>query len=289
MKLEQQREKHRSYDVRFKLKAVEVAKKKSIAAAAREFRVDRKRIREWVKQESQLSEFKKEGKSKSKRLKGGANDEDMEEVLCDWVVDLRRRNLRVSRTIIIRQAKALSTAHESFKASIGWLNGFLKRKSLSLRRRTTVCQNPPAACIRKLVDFIMHLRKLQISQKFTKDATFAMDETACWMDMPSDTTIDFCGARSVSVKTTGHEKNHYTVVLTAKADGTKLKPFIVFKGKGTRLLKDLNTISGIIVRFSSNGWMNDSLTIEYLRTVVGTFSFSNRRLMVWDAYRCHIS
>ena len=114
---------------------MEVAKKKSIAAAAREFGVDRKRIREWVKQESQLSEFKKEGKSKSKRLKGGgrkANDEDMEEVLFDWVVDLRRRNLRVSRTMIIRQAKALSTAHESFKASIGWLNGFLKRKILSL-------------------------------------------------------------------------------------------------------------------------------------------------------------
>ncbi len=114
--MEKQREKHRSYDVRFKLKAVEVAKKKSIAAAAREFGVDRKRIREWVKQESQLSEFKKEGKSKSKRLKGGgrkANDEDMEEVLFDWVVDLRRRNLRVSRTMIIRQAKALSTAHQS--------------------------------------------------------------------------------------------------------------------------------------------------------------------------------
>ncbi len=146
--------------------------------------------------------------------------------------------------MIIRQAKALSTA---FKASIGWLNGFLKRKSLSLRRRTTICQNPPAASIRKLVDFIMHLRKLPISQKFTKDATFAMDETACWMDMPSDTTIDLCGARSVSVKTIGHEKNHYTVVLTAKADGTKLKRFIVFKGKGTHLL---NTISGVIVRFS---------------------------------------
>ncbi len=92
MELEQQREKHRSYDVRFKLKAVEVAKKKSIAAAASEFGVDRKRIREWVKQESQLSEFEKEGKSKSKRLKGGgrkANDEDMEDVLFDWVVDLR--------------------------------------------------------------------------------------------------------------------------------------------------------------------------------------------------------
>ena len=34
--------------------------------------------------------------------------------------------------------------------------------------------------------------------------------------------------------------------------------------------------------------MNDSLTIDYLRTIVGTLSF-NKRLMVWDAYRCHTS
>ena len=116
-----------------------------------------------------------------------------------------------------------------------------------------------------------------------------MDETPCWMDIPSDTTIHFSGARSVSVKTTGHEKNHFTVVLTAKADGTKIKPFVVFKGKGTRLLKALTTIPGLVVRFSDNGWMNDSLTIEYLRTIIGAFAFGNKRLTVWDAYKCHIS
>lgn len=285
------KEKHKSYDIRYKLKAVEVAKKKTIAAASREFGVDRKRIRDWLSHESELVQFKNEGKSKSKRLKGGgrkALDEDMEEVLFDWIVDLRRRNLRVSRAMIIRQAKTLST-DETFKASIGWLNGFMTRKTLSLRRRTTVCQNPPATCIRKLVDFVMRLRKLRLSQKFTDGSIFAMDETACWMDMPSDTTVHFTGSQSVSLKTTGHEKNHYTVVLTAKADGTKLKPFVVFKGKGTRLLKDLTTIPGLVVRFSPNGWMNDTLTIEYLRTIVGAFSFGGNRLMVWDAYRCHIS
>ena len=56
-----------------------------------------------------------------------------------------------------------------------------------------------------------------------------MDETAVWFDMVSPTTIDARGTKSVSLKTTGHEKSHLTVVLAAKADGTKLKPYIVFK------------------------------------------------------------
>ena len=58
-----------------------------------------------------------------------------------------------------------------------------------------------------------------------------MDETACWMDMPSDTTVAVTGARSVLLKTTGHEKNHFTVILTARSDVVKMKPFVVSKEK----------------------------------------------------------
>ena len=39
-----EKEKHKSYDVSFKLKAVNTARKKSISAASRELGVDRKRI-----------------------------------------------------------------------------------------------------------------------------------------------------------------------------------------------------------------------------------------------------
>jgi len=34
--------------------------------------------------------------------------------------------------------------------------------------------------------------------------------------------------------------------------------------------------------------MNDDLTIDYLRRVIGKFAF-RKRILVWDAYRCHLS
>ena len=108
------------------------------------------------------------------------------------------------------------------------------------------------------------------------------------MDIPSDTTAALSGEHSMPLKSTGHEKSHFTVILTARANGTKMKPFVVFKGKGTILLKELERIPGIIVRFSSNEWMNDELTIDYLRSDIGAFSFG-KQLLVWDAYCCHIS
>ena len=214
-------------------------------------------------------------------------DEEMEKAVFDWIGVMRASNLRVSRRMIKAKAKDTST-EEGFKASNGWLQRFMMRNGLSLRRKTTVCQRPPADSIPKLVSFITHLRQLQKKHKYQPADTFAMDETACWMDMPSDTTIDVTGARSIPIKTTGHEKDHFTVILTARADGTKLKPYVVFKGKGTRLMKKLQNVPGVIVRFSKNGWMNDELTIDYLHSVIGQLAF-RQRLLVWDAYRCHTS
>ena len=117
-----------------------------------------------------------------------------------------------------------------------------------------------------------------------------MDESAVWFDMLAGTTVNEKGAGSVSVKTTGHETSRCTVILTANGSGTKLKPYVVFFG-GSRKVKQLNEsgcMSGVIATTSVNGWMNDDLTTDYLRRVIGKFAFK-KRILVWDAYRCHLS
>ena len=115
-----------------------------------------------------------------------------------------------------------------------------------------------------------------------------MDETACWFEMLSDTTVASTGSRSVPLKTTGHKKDHFTVILSARADGKKLKPFIVFKGKGTPLHKELEKKLGVVVQFSGNRWMSNGLTCDYLKKITGSF-FLTKRLIIWDAYKCPTS
>uniref|UniRef100_A0A1X7UUN1 HTH psq-type domain-containing protein n=1 Tax=Amphimedon queenslandica TaxID=400682 RepID=A0A1X7UUN1_AMPQE len=94
----------------------------SIAITSREFGVDRKRIREWTKQENALTKMKKEGKSKSTHLKGVGRrplDEDMEESPFDWIIDLWQRNLRVqykpiktSRSVYVERPLGVSTLYK---------------------------------------------------------------------------------------------------------------------------------------------------------------------------------
>ena len=133
----------------------------------------------------------------------------------------------------------------------------------------------------------MNVRRHMQRQNYQLSCVGNMDEmqTPLWMDMPGDTTVERQGTKSVPVRTTGHEKVRFTVVLAAMASGKKLKLFVVFKG--VRIVAELNSVPGIVVALSSNGWMNEKLTIDWVKRVWGTLSFE-KRLLIWDAYRCHM-
>ena len=145
-------------------------------------------------------------------------------------------------------------------------------------------QRLPADYIAKVSHFVMSVRKLRHKKKYALSNIGNMDETPLWFDMPGDTTITHRGERSVPIRTTGHDKGRFTVVLSAMADGRKLKPFVVFKG--VRPIAELSKVSGVIVAYSKNGWMNEGLTKDWARRGWGEISFG-RRLLVWDAYKCH--
>ena len=88
---------------------------------------------------------------------------------------------------------------------------------------------------------------------FSPDCIIAIGETAVWSDMAGNVTVDTTETKDVPLKSTGNEKIKVSVCLTAKADGTKLKPF-VFQG-ATREATALNEEfkSRCVVASSSNG------------------------------------
>lgn len=175
---------------------------------------------------------------------------------------------------------------ENFMARSGWLRGFMKRYGLSLRRKTSIAQKDPDQLIDKLVAFVLHVRRLSMKHPYKAADIIAMDETPVWADMVSSTTVDGLGKKTVTVKTTGHEKSRVSVCLAAKADGTKLPPF-VFKGAKRETAAMDKELQSCYIASSPNGWMNTELTNIWVNKVLGAFSFT-RCYLVWDSYECHI-
>ena len=78
-------------------------------------------------------------------------------------------------------------------------------------------------------------------------------------------------------------------MLTGKADGTRLKPFIVFKGakRESKALHDKFNRNCLVASYA-NGWMNEDLTLRCCYEILGQFSF-RKRLLAWDSYEAHLS
>ena len=220
------------YSLAVKKQAIAYAEIHGNRPASRQFRVDERKIREWRAKKCDIEGVlvARGNKVKQRSRLCGADRKPLstplEEVLMEWIESRRSCGLRVSSKLIMKKARVTfndmnqnDVTDDDFKASRGWLANFMKRNGLSLRRM-----------IHKLVSYVIQVRLLQKKHKYSPSDIIAMDETPVWCDMASETTIDAVGKRTVSLKTTGHEKARVSVCLAAKADGTKLKSMVVFKG-----------------------------------------------------------
>ena len=228
------------------LETIKFAKEsKSIYSAAKKFNADHKRTREWQSTKAKLQA----ADNKRKCLDGGVRKPfavGLEDELLEWIYERRSTGLQVSRAMIPHKAQAI---HEqkckawqvspSFILSNSWVQKCMARNRLSERCRTTELQKDQDRLIGKLIAYILQVQRQQNRHSYSHSDIISMDQTAVWQYMLSSTTVDNVGEKSIRLKTTGHERSKVSVCLTAKADGIKLKPFIVFLG-AKRETKQLN-------------------------------------------------
>ncbi|EGT53384.1 hypothetical protein CAEBREN_03992 [Caenorhabditis brenneri] len=271
----------------FKKNAVERAKRTTVTQAAKEYGVSRSCIIRW-KQTGLDADTETLSNTAQKRLPGAGRplkDAEFDRRMLEWIRKQRKEKKRVTRKVIQVQAKTMSTAFE-FKASNGWLEGFLRRHNLTTRRPTTVCQKPPADYVDQIASFVVYVEKIR--QENNYDYIYASDETAVYLDCSHSKTVTEKGSKQVPVLNLGHEKAHITVMLTARNDGYKCKPYV--------LLPNKKPIASIVKEFGKDlelSWckrtfFDDQLSEDYLKRVMGNSLFA-KRLLVWDSYRSHTS
>ena len=91
----------------FKKATIKYAQENSIYSATKNFKVNRKRIREWVQKEKKVTSMK----GKRLRLDGGEQkltDAGPEEEVLSWIQQRRSNMLRVSRKLIMFKAESNS-------------------------------------------------------------------------------------------------------------------------------------------------------------------------------------
>lgn len=107
----------------------------------------------------------------------------------------------------------------------------MKQQGLSLRTKTYTAQKMPADYECTILKFHRFIIDTQKKTSFELDQIGNMDKVPLTFDVPSNRTVTVKGYETVTVKTTGHEKIHYTAVLACCVDGTKLPLLLIFNRK----------------------------------------------------------
>ena len=276
--------KRASHSAAFKLKVIKYAEDHNNSAAGREYQVNEKLVRDWIKKKDIIEKMpKKKCAMRGLKCKWPA----LENTLKLWVEDLRRKGLIVTRNAIRLKAKDIANEQNIaiFTATRSWCSRFMKRNNLVLRNKTKIAQKLPADLEEKITKFHSFIiRKRQINN-YGLTHIGNMDETPVWFDMPTSKTVNTKGEKTVLIKTTGHEKSRFTVVLACMADGTKLKPLIIFKRK--TMPKD-KFPGGVVVHAHAKGWMDEAGTKLWVSKVWDKRPGRQKSLLVWDSFSAHL-
>ena len=117
----------------------------------RRHKVDPATIRGWRKQKDKLAEVFSSEKGPNLKNVGREMGSDMfpemEIILDAWIREARSLGLCVTQRTMCKMAlqflEDLGIPHEGFKASVGWVRRFVKRKGLACRRVSTLNQHNP--------------------------------------------------------------------------------------------------------------------------------------------------
>ena len=146
--------KRMAYDADFKLKAIELAEEKGNRRAAFENGINESMVRKWRKQKTELGGCKKTRKS-FRACK--ARWPELKTELADWIQVLIAdgRGLTTVQVRFKAVEMAKSKGITDFTGNVAWCFRFMKRNNLSMRTKTTVCQQIPADLVENSSCFVI--------------------------------------------------------------------------------------------------------------------------------------
>uniref|UniRef100_A0A8C0HJH9 HTH CENPB-type domain-containing protein n=1 Tax=Chelonoidis abingdonii TaxID=106734 RepID=A0A8C0HJH9_CHEAB len=279
-----------AYHTAFKLKVVEYAEANNNCAAACEFCIKEKQVREWRKNKTTLKDMPR---SKKKCPTRCASFPELEKDLNNWVVKCRQNGYIVNRTRICALQMSKDNKYKSVKPSVfvesaGWCTHFINRHDFCLRQRTKIVQKLLRDLVIKIESFQRFIIKYRKEYAFELSQIGNMDKTLMTFDLLSNRMVTGVGEKTVLIKTTGHEKIHFMLVLSCLANGSKLHPVVIFKRE--TLPKNMKFPAGVIVHAREKGWMDESGTIEWLEKVWNKIPgalFKKPAMLVCDMFRAY--
>ena len=293
--------KRKTYRIEQKLKIVNELKNSSIKALEKKYGISGKNIRRWRDQREELEKIKYK---KFKNNIGGAGHPsqtlDIEQQLELFIKRNREIDIAVNSHEVVCEAIKLKPEliNKSYGALMKWCYRFLTRIGYSIRDITHQAGELKKNSKELALNFFNYIYKLR-REIFVNDKLELIgnvDETAIYYENIYNTTINKIGEKSVIVRTFGKDKLRITAVLCILANGIKLPPLLIFRGKtgGPKeksLQSNIHCINKkIFIKCQPNAWTDHFLFSYWLNNIwfsANNYRYITNTILIMDRATTH--
>lgn len=149
-----------------------------------------------------------------------------------WALEMRQIGVEISYQKLQVKAARLDAdfAAKTEKQQYEMIRTLCIQNKLVRRRKTHVAQEHPQATRDQAQEWLNETRPILSGPTVNKRYVINMDQTPIPFSLAGRSTLTLKGEKTVTVRASGNDKTRCTVCLTVCADGTKLKPMVIFKG-----------------------------------------------------------
>ena len=271
----------KSFTIQYKISVIEFALEFSAKKASSTFHIHPSMISRWIKQRHDfLSLHKKELTKRRLGSPGRKVSFPAQEILLNQFIQRARgQGFPVSYRKIQTEMKAICPSQ--FKASYGWLYGFLNRHNLSLRIITSKLK-------KSMITIKSDESRVIESYHQTNKRMINMDQTPVWMDAGSTgRTVEKRGCKNVhALVPDGNPREKYSVILACDSEGNKLAPAVI--AKSTRKKPRLSLVNGVLV-FNNPGTSMANSRIMSQWTKIILENEPGEKLLLLDSFKGHLT
>jgi len=267
---------------------------KSLKAVAKSHGVQPVQIQNWRKVQAKLQAAPKRNRSLATGQKSSITY--LEDAIIGWHFEMRQAGLAMSYRRLMIKASAVDADFRAKKKQSQYqlIRRLCAANELVYRKVTHQAQTRTEESLEEAKEWLLEVRPILQAPNVEKTYVINMDQTPLPFSLADKKTLDMRGVDTVSILSSGNPKTRCTISLTVCADGTKLKPMVIFKGEpdGTIATRELATSkfkedialcahpAAYQDTNNLNQWVDDCLVPHIQQRAVGTTYFVFRQVQI---------
>lgn len=202
-----------------------------LKAIARSYGLQTNQIRSWRQKVGQLVQTKKSKKSLCRGAPGRLHA--FEEEIVGWILQYREAGVPLAYKHVVLKAIELNPNFDELSEAVQYhtIRRLCIRNCIVVRRVTHTAQVHPQETVDQALQWLQIMRPIVSAPGVDQALVINMDQTPVYMSMHPPVSLNLQGQKTVHGRRTADKGSRFTACLAVSANGDKLKPFLIFKGK----------------------------------------------------------